>query len=51
MNYCKIFFVAIGAKDSYSTNGEINNKIALKRGSFKYNIHDTVIALGTGSLT
>ena len=42
---------AIGAKDSYSINGDINNKIALKRASFKYDIHDTVIALGTGSLT
>ena len=42
---------AYGKKCSkYSINVEINNKIALKRGGFKYDIHDTIIALGTGSL-
>ena len=44
------YFVAIGAKDSYSINGEINNKIALKRGSFKYDILDAVVVLSIGSL-
>ena len=44
------YFIAIGAKDSYSINGEIKNKIALKRGSFKYDIIDAIIVLGIGSL-
>ena len=39
------------AKDRYSINGEVNNKIVIKRGSFKYDIHDTIITLGTDSLT
>ena len=40
----------LAAKDSYSINGEMNNKNALKRGSFKYDILDVTIALGTNSL-
>ena len=44
------YFVAIDGKDSYSVNGEINNKIALKRGSFKYDILDAIFVLGIGSL-
>ena len=43
------YFVAIGAKDSYFINGEINNKIALEGSSFKYDILNTIIALGTAS--
>ena len=39
------------AKDRYSINGEVNNKIVIKRGSFKYDIHDTIITLSTDSLT
>ena len=32
-------------------NGEANNKIVIKRGSSKYDIHDTIITLGIDSLT
>ena len=39
------------AKDRYSINGELNNNTVIKRGSFKYDIHDTIITLGTDSLT
>ena len=39
------------AKDRYTINGEVSNKIVIKRGSFKYDIHDTIITLGTDSLT
>ena len=44
------FLLAIGAKDCHSINGEINNKIALKRGSFKYDILDALVVLSIGSL-
>ena len=44
------YFVVIGATDSYSINGETNNKIALKRGSFEYYILNVIIMLGRGSL-
>ena len=40
----------LGAKGRYSINGEIDNKNALKRGSFKYDILNAIIALSTGSL-
>ena len=39
------------AKDRYSINGELNNKTVIKRGSVKYDIHDTFITLSTDSLT
>ena len=39
------------AKDRYSINGELNNKTVIKRGSVKYDIHDTIITLSTDSLT
>ena len=48
MNYCKIF--CYYRCHSYSINGEISNKNALKRGCFKYDILEAIIALGTGSL-
>ena len=32
-------------------NGEVNSKIVIKRGNFKYDIHDTIITLGTDSLS
>ena len=44
------YFVAIGAKHSCSIKGEINNKIALKKGSFKYDILNIIIVLAIGSL-
>ena len=44
------YFVAIDAKGSYSINGEINNKITLKRDSFKYDVLDAIIVLGVGGL-
>ena len=40
----------LGVKASYSINGEINNKNAIKRGSFKYDILDAIITLGVSSL-
>ena len=49
MNYYKIF-CCYRCQRLSSINGEINNKIALKRGSFKYDIPDAVVVLSIGSL-
>ena len=49
MNYYKIF-CCYRCQTQLLYNGEINNTIAINGGSFKYDIHDKIIVLGTGSL-
>ena len=39
-----ILLLKVAKTDIYSINGEINSKIALKRGSFKYDVLEAIIA-------